>query len=45
VNIVIFNWQRPLWEENQEAVKRSGRDEAMWVVIHMSMEATRNLSV
>jgi hypothetical protein len=33
VNIVILNWQRPLWEEDQEIVKRSGRDEPMWVVI------------
>jgi hypothetical protein len=39
VNIVILNWQRPLWEEDQEVVKRSGRDEPMWVVIHKCMEA------
>jgi hypothetical protein len=37
-NIVILNWQRPLWEGDQEVVKRSGRDEPMWVVIHMYME-------
>jgi hypothetical protein len=32
VNIVILNWQRPLWEGDQEVVKRSGRDEPMWVI-------------
>jgi hypothetical protein len=29
VNIVILNWQRPLWEGDQEVAKRSGRDEPM----------------
>jgi hypothetical protein len=28
-NIVILNWQRPLWEGDPEVVKRSGRDEPM----------------
>jgi hypothetical protein len=45
VNKVIFIWQRPLWEGNQEVVKRSGRDEPMWVATYKCMEATRNLSV
>jgi hypothetical protein len=27
VNIVIFNWQRTLWEGDQEVVKRTARDE------------------
>jgi hypothetical protein len=40
VNIVILNWQRPLWEGDREVGKRSGRDEPMWVAIHMCMEAT-----
>jgi hypothetical protein len=35
VNILILNWQRPPWEGDQEVVKRSGRDEPMWVAIHM----------
>jgi hypothetical protein len=39
VNKVISNWQRPLWGGDQEVVKRSGRDEPIWVVIHMCMEA------
>jgi hypothetical protein len=39
-NKVILNWQRPLWEGEQEVVKRSGRDEQMWVAIHKCMEAT-----
>jgi hypothetical protein len=45
VNIVILNWQRPLWEGDQEVVKRSGRDEPMWVVIHMCMEAMLGISL
>jgi hypothetical protein len=45
VNIVILNWQRPLWEGDQEVVKRSGRDEPMWVVIHQCMEATLGISL
>jgi hypothetical protein len=28
-NIVILNWQRPLWEGDQEVVKRSGKNESM----------------
>jgi hypothetical protein len=31
VNIVILNWQRPLWEGDKEAEKRCVRDESMWV--------------
>jgi hypothetical protein len=38
VNKVILNWQRPLWEGDREVVKRSGRDESVWVTIHMCME-------
>jgi hypothetical protein len=34
MNKVILNWQRPLWEGDQEVLKRSGNDEPMWVVIH-----------
>jgi hypothetical protein len=37
--MVILNWQRSLWEGDQEVVKRSGRNEPMWVEIHMCMEA------
>jgi hypothetical protein len=39
VNIIILNWQRPLWEGDQEVAKRSGRDEPMWVAINICMEA------
>jgi hypothetical protein len=39
MNIVILNWQRPLWEGDQEVAKRSGRDKPMWVAIHKCMEA------
>jgi hypothetical protein len=39
VNKVILNWQRPLWEGDQEVVKRSSRDESIQVVTHLCMEA------
>jgi hypothetical protein len=39
VNIVILNWQKPLWKGDQEVVKRSGRHEPMWVAIYKYMEA------
>jgi hypothetical protein len=45
VNIVILNWQRPLWAEDWKVVKRSGRDEPVWVSIHMCMEATLGISL
>jgi hypothetical protein len=45
VNIVILNWQRPLWEEDQEVAKRSGSDEPMWVAIHKCMEAMLGISL
>jgi hypothetical protein len=38
-NIVILKQQRSIWEVDWEVVKRSGRDESIWVVIHMCMEA------
>jgi hypothetical protein len=33
-NIIILNWQRPVWKGDQEVTKRSGRDEPVWVAIH-----------
>jgi hypothetical protein len=45
MNIVILNWQRPLWEEDQEIVKMTGRDEPMWVAIHRCMEAMLGISL
>jgi hypothetical protein len=45
VKKLILNWQRPLWEGDQEVVKRSGRDEPMWVSIHMCMEAMLGISL
>jgi hypothetical protein len=35
MSIIILNWQWPLWEGDQEVVKRSSRDEPMWVVTHL----------
>jgi hypothetical protein len=40
---VILNWQRPLWEGDDQVVKRSGRDEPIWVVIHMYIETTQRI--
>jgi hypothetical protein len=45
VNKVILNWQRPLWEDDQEVVKRSGRDESIQVVIHLCIEAMLGISL
>jgi hypothetical protein len=36
---IILNWQRPLWEGDQEVAKRLGRNEPMSVAIHKGMEA------
>jgi hypothetical protein len=44
-NKVILNCQRPLWEGDQEVVKKSGRDEPMWVAMHICMEATPGISL
>jgi hypothetical protein len=45
VNIVILNWQRPLWEVDQGVLKRSGRDEPIWIAIHKCMEAMLGISL
>jgi hypothetical protein len=44
VNTVIFNWQRPLWEVDQEAMRRSGRNEPIWDAIHKCMEEMLGIS-
>jgi hypothetical protein len=36
---------RPLWERDYEVVKRSGRDKPIWVVIHICMETTQEISL
>jgi hypothetical protein len=38
VNKKILNWQRPLWEGDQEVAKRSGREELICVVTHICLE-------
>jgi hypothetical protein len=40
----MLNCQRPLWESDQEVVKRSGRDEPIEVVIYMCMEGRLGIS-
>jgi hypothetical protein len=42
-NTVTLKRQRSLWIDDQEVVKRSGRDESIQVVIHKCMEAIRFL--
>jgi hypothetical protein len=42
---VTLKQQRPLWEGDWDVVKRSGRDESIWVVIHMCMEAMLGISL
>jgi hypothetical protein len=41
----MLNWQSPLWEVDKEIVKKSSRDELIWVVIHISMEARLGISL
>jgi hypothetical protein len=45
VNKVILNWQRPLWEGDQEVVKRSGRNEPTCAAIHKCMEEMLGISL
>jgi hypothetical protein len=40
-----LNQQRPLWEGDQEVVKRSGRDKPIGIIIHMYMEAMLGISL
>jgi hypothetical protein len=44
-NIVILKQQRSISEGEQEIVKRYGRDESIWVVIHLYMEAMLGISL
>jgi hypothetical protein len=44
-NKVILSWQRPLWESDQEVVKRSGRDETIRVITYMCIEAMLGVSL
>jgi hypothetical protein len=34
-----------IWEGDWEVVKRSGRDEAIWVEVHLGMEAMLKISL
>jgi hypothetical protein len=45
MNKIILNWQKPLWEGDQEVKKRSGRNEPMWVAVHKCMEATLGIAL
>jgi hypothetical protein len=45
LNEVTLNWQKLLWEGVQEVVKKSGRDELMWVAIHKCVEAMLGISL
>jgi hypothetical protein len=41
----MLNWQRPLWEGNQEVAKRSGRNKSMEFAIHKCMETMLGISL
>jgi hypothetical protein len=43
--MVTLTLQRSILEDDQEIVKRSGRDESVWVVIHLYMEAMLGISL
>jgi hypothetical protein len=45
MNKVILISQKPLWKGDQEVVKRSGRDEPVWVAIHKWMAAMLGISL
>jgi hypothetical protein len=45
VKKIILNWQKALWEGDQEVTKRSGRDEPMWVAMHMYVKITLGISM
>jgi hypothetical protein len=45
MKIVILNWQRPLWEGDQEVVKRIGENEPIWSVTHICMVTTLGISL
>jgi hypothetical protein len=40
-----LKWQRSIWEGDQELVKRSIRDESIWVVTHQCMEVMLGISL
>jgi hypothetical protein len=44
-NIETLKQQRSIWEGDQELVKRSSRDESIWVVTHLCMKAMLVISV
>jgi hypothetical protein len=44
-NIVTLKGHRSIWEGDWELVKRSHRNESIWVVIHMCMEALLGISL
>jgi hypothetical protein len=44
-NTVMLKRQRSIWEGDQEVVKRSGRNESIWVVIRLCMEAMIGISL
>jgi hypothetical protein len=41
----MLNLQRLLWEGDQEAVRRSGRDEPICIAIHMCMDVMLGISL
>jgi hypothetical protein len=44
-NTETLKRQRSVWEGDQELVNKSGRNESIWVVTHLYMEAMFRISV
>jgi hypothetical protein len=43
-NTVTLKPQRSVWEGDREVLKRPGRDESTWVVMHLHMQAMLGIS-
>jgi hypothetical protein len=44
-NTETLKWQRSTWEGDRELVQRPGRNESIWVVIHLCIEAMLGISL
>jgi hypothetical protein len=45
LNAETLKRQKVIWEGDQELVKRSGRDESIWIVTHLCMESMLGISL
>jgi hypothetical protein len=44
MNTVILNWQRPLWEGDEEVVRKSVKHQPMGVAAHICMKKPKESS-